>query len=191
MTRARMYGEDTPLGDWVRRHPDLDSKQIGLTVNDIDFQFHKYKLNIDGLGSRSVHMFLNLEAKTRGGMPSKSQHQTLFFEHQLLDKRLPLRNSDGGPRVSVWHFGYFVLSMPGDYPGQIGDTVRWCHFSESGELIPSVISIGQLVDVLAFRLNPLTLMEVTLRRHHKTSKIVSTEESALGFAIEQIVTRRS
>lgn len=191
MTRERIFGEDTPFGAWVRRRPNLDSILHGITVNDKDYMFHKYKDNVDGMGARMVHLMMNVEEKMYGAMPSKTQLQTLFFEHQLLNKKLPLKDVYGPGKIAVWHFGCFVVSMPATYPGEISDTVTWCRFDEKGRLIPTEITVDQLDGVLGFRLNPVTLDDLSLRRHHKEMKIVSTEKAPLGFPTERIITRRS
>lgn len=186
-----MHGSDTPFGEWVRLHPELDSVRLGLTVNDIDHIFHKYMNNVDGLGARSVQLMQCVESKTHGTLPSNTQRQTLFFQHQLLNKRMPLVDSMGPKPIAVWHFGFFVLSIPGTYPGEVGDWVEWYRFSETGRLLPSILTLDQLVGVLSFRLNPVTLEMLSLRRHHKVTKIVSTERAPLGFPTERIITRRS
>lgn len=191
MTRARVHGDDTPLSNWIRLHPRLDSVQQGITVNDQDFIFHKYKNNVDGMGMRAVQLMQCVEGKMYGALPSVTQKQTLFFQHQLLNKRLMLFDSIGQKPIAVWHFGFFVLSVPGTYPGEVSNVVEWYRFSETGRLLPSVITVDQLVGVLSFKLNPVTLEKLSLRRHHKETKIVSTENAPLGFTTERIITRRS
>lgn len=191
MTRARIWGTDTPFGNWTRNHPELDSVRHGITINDQDYMIHKYKTNVDGLGARVVQLMMNTEVKTNGAMPSNTQRQTLFFEHQLLNKRRTLNDVLSGRKSAVWHFGCFVLSIPESYPGEYSDTVIWCRFGDDGSLIPSELTVDQLVGVLSFRLNPITLAQLSLRRHHKKMAVVSTEKVPLGFSTDCIVTRKS
>jgi hypothetical protein len=172
----------------------LDARQVGITVNDVDWTIHKYKDNADGLGKRTVHLLMNIEVKAFGAMPSSQQRQTLFFQHQLLDhKRRALVDSMGGQasKRSVWHFGYYVLSIAGAAPGPDHDIVQWCRFDGQGDLIPRTIQVPQLVKVLRFEHRPDTLRPLKLRRHHKTRRIALVERVPLGFLVESVVTRRS
>lgn len=191
MTVHRRHGTDSPFGAWIRGRSDLDSVRDGITVNDVDWKIHKYKNNVDGLGRRTVHLMMNVEVKAFDQMPSDTQRQTLFFQHQLLNKRQGLDDAMSDHKRAVWHFGYFVLSMPDERPGPDHTTVKWCSFSDGGVLVPRTITVRALVSVLRFDMRPDTLASLDLRRHHKTSKIVAIEKTALGFECPRIITTRS
>lgn len=191
MTRVRIYGDDSPFGEWVRRHPELDSIHHGLTVNDIDWIFHKYRDNVDGFGVRTVSLMMDLETKTNGSTPNDYQKQTLFFRHQLLQRKAKLVDAITGNRIGVWHFGVFVLSMPATYPGEKFDFVTWYHFSPLGKLLPAELTVTQLVDILGFSVSPYDLEPLSLRRHHKTSQVLRTIRTALGFPTDEFITKRS
>jgi len=152
---------------------------------------HKYKDNCDGLGPRQVQLMMAIEVKTRGGMPNRNQQQTLFFLHQILGRwRGGLMCSMDGGKKSVWHFGYYVLSLFEDQPK---DYVTWCQFDKAGRLRDGrTIAIEHLIRILRFDVYPNKIDKaLTLRRHHKVSRVVEIKTAPLGFDYEQIVTRRS
>lgn len=195
MTRTRVYGSDAEFGRWVRCQRDMDSSPNGaaLTVNDVDYLFHRYMVNVDAEGTRDVHCMLWLEVKTRGGSVSQSQRQTLWLSHQLLNSKKALLDCGGQRKVAVWNFGVFVLQLGVTcaYPGQGSEYVHWCQFDDCGNLIRTQITVDTLRDILTFRTRPDTLQPLSLRRHHKTRELVNTVVTDLGFKVDEVVKRRS
>ena len=183
--------EETPFGKWVRAQDDLDSISQCLTVNDVDMMFHKYRIELDGIGPRKVQLMLDLEVKGFERMPSSDQRQTLFFHHQLLANKGPLLDSRNGGEASVWHFGFFVLSMRGLHPGEPNPCLKWWRFNEVGKLLSIPISVESLKEILRFDIRPDTLEPISLRRHHKTVEVEFSETTALGFEVPCVVKRSS
>lgn len=189
MTTYRRYGEDTPFGKWVREQKLLDSHQFSFTVNDADWMFHKFATRLNGGSTRDLQLMMFVELKTNAQEPNRSQHETLFFLHQLLKNKLRLKKP-GGARVAVWHYGVFVLSLLSDHPSDVGD--RWGRFSESGELCWSPIANkNTLIDLLGFGIDPVTLVRVDTRLHHKSNKLTRQIETEIGLLTEETIWSRS
>lgn len=194
MTRERRFGQDTPFCAWIRQREDLNASRHSLTVNDTDLVLHKYKTNVDSVGTRSLQLHMWVEIKTYGGMPSSTQRQTLFDYHQMLcDKRRKLVDSmSPNSRRSVWHFGVYVLSLSGTTPDD-SELIRWCCFNKQGALVERVISRDDLVKILRFDVEPSGYKSIgsAMRRHHKNRELIVTERMPLGFDTDVIVRKRS
>lgn len=73
MTKQRQYGEDTPLNNWIRSHPALDSR-YGYVGTDVDLTWYNY----------DKAFIMLLEHKERMGVVGPSQEATLAVLDQAL-----------------------------------------------------------------------------------------------------------
>src|SRR5437879_1175608 len=79
VTKQRDYGRDTPLNNWIRSHPALDST-YGYVCTDIDLTWYNHKLAF----------IMLLEQKEGRSVVSASQEATLAILDQGLSTGLPL-----------------------------------------------------------------------------------------------------
>ena len=195
MTTPARDGRDGPFGDWLRKHPDLDSYTIKLYSNDVDQVFCKYKTHIDSCGTRRVKLMLEAEIKCFGKVPDPEQTEVLFFRHQLLlrkgDIGVDLFSSLLRKQVTVWHFGQYVLQInDGERPDKC-NSLAWGIFDSQGKLRWNRITERQLINILSFEYRPDRYVRLSLRRHHKTQELVYTETRGLLFPLEKRVLARS
>jgi hypothetical protein len=186
MTRARLSRDgETPFGAWLRAHPALESHTTSLAVTDADWIFHKYRLHRDSLGRRDVQLMMFLEVKCFGAVPSASQEDTLYMLHQCMHELgRQVRNLGNRQPVTLWHFGVFVLSLPGAAP-QDQAAYRWGAFGPAGRLEWRTGTAAQLAQLLAFERRPDTFQPLDLRRHHASREVWITEQTPLGFAVDR------
>lgn len=179
----------------MQRNPDLESGRHTLAVTDADMIFHRWKANVDGLGTRRVQLAMWVEVKTFGAELTESQHETLFFHHQSLStqgKTVSVKTLRGDVRA-FWHFGVYVLRLPGAEPDETG--CIWGVFNPDGtitwweSMAPHLKSLNEL---LRFDLRPDRPIErISLRRHHKTRRIERQVITGLGLQVSEIVVNRS
>jgi len=191
MTRARVYGSDTPFCDWLRKCEDLPSFSFdcGIVATDNDVTIHRYMSCVDAVGTRQVQAIMQIEVKTRSGKPSESQLDTLSKLHLFRGSRVQ-------SGVHIRFFGVFVLVFSGTSPDD-SDCIWWCCIPD-GKVIKDASSLSckaisrlDLIRVLKFDLHPVSLQPNPFRRHHKTNEVVQVEQTPLGFECERLVIRRS
>jgi hypothetical protein len=180
MTIHRRDGNDSPFGAWLRRQPELSSQHF--VASDIDWVIHRYKPEIDSVGSREVNYMMFVEVKTFSANLTPSQHESLWFQHQFFQakqgKKL-LMLVGGKSRRAVWHFGVSVLVFTGHSPED--SQIKWGRFISDGSLTFRDITKHELVRLLRFDLHPDILNPMSARRHHKTRRIEHIERTELGF----------
>jgi hypothetical protein len=201
MTRARIYGEDNMWGKWLRSAGGANdwlpssSDDRGYTVNDWDAIIHAYKMPVDKLGTREVQCLMFLECKTRMGLVSDSQRETLWINHRktIGKSRMRVSVKRVGARAAlstVWHFGVSVLQCDGDSPAT-SSRFGWGRFQESGRIEYAEVSSEQVKALLRFDINPDDFAPMDYRRRHKTEEIEIVETSPLGFKVYSKKWRRS
>lgn len=187
MARDRTYGEDKPLLAWVRQNPNLPSSGIteGFAVTDTDFMIHRYKVAVDKQGSREVQAMMQIEGKTRGGVPSPSQQDTLW-------KHDAFRGAKTVGSDRVWFLGVFVLVLSGTTPVD-SEQMWWGRFLDSmnDRIQWDEIDVEMFERILRFDVNPRKLNRQIFRRHHKTQKIIVYEQTELGFGVHREIVKRS
>lgn len=191
MTRARIYGSDTPFCAWMRNCPELPSvgSKFGFVASDNDITVHRYKTEVDRLGSREVQAIMQIEIKTRRGKPESSQLDTLC----KLNWFSGLKHHN---QQWVNFFGVFLLILSGTTPDD-SDKMWWGILPKNDVLNDAkdvqwkLIGRADLISLLRFDLHPRTFERQLFRRHHKTSEIVTIEQTPLGFYVERKLEKRS
>jgi hypothetical protein len=181
--RRYAYGPER-FSAWLREKPEIDSIKEGLVVQDIDYCFQKYRTNIDRLGARDVQLMMFIELKCMDAIPNPSQHETLFFWHQLLQGQLgkKVKRLESKSEVSLWCFGVFVLRLPRFSPEE-SDHFHWGTLQADGQLQWRRGTVPELLRLLAFEIRPDTFQPTKTRRHHSSRNIEVMEQTPLGFPI--------
>lgn len=192
MTAPRRAGHELPFSSWLREQRDLDSVNASLNIADADYIFHRYRTHEDAMGSREVQLAMIVELKTFGRDPPYAQSEILYYHHQVLSSE-SFRNvhrPNGQSPIAFWHFGVFVLQLPGDRPDS-DEYVRWGRFGKGGALEWTLGTSSGLPRLLRFDLRPDNFRMLSTRRHHRTREIVVEEQTPLGFVVERRIRRRS
>lgn len=191
MTRHRIFGEDKPFCDWLRKQRELDS-ETGIVASDCDLVIHRYMTVCDRYGmngtiaTREVQALLQLECKTRNGKPSESQKDTLAKWHQF-------SGSKKRDHYTIRNFGVAFLSMSGTTPDD-SDTLNWGRFiagSDEYQIIWKRITKSVLVDLISFKIHPDNFTPNPFRRHHLTREIFCEETTEMGLHVPVKVFSRS
>lgn len=191
MTRPRYFGEDKPICDWLRKHPELDSAK-GISLTDCDLFIHRYMTVCDKCGmngkveTREVQALLTIECKTRSGQPSDSQRDTLSKFHTF-------NGTQKTENYIIRNFGVAFLSMSGTRPDD-SDILQWGRFldlSDQSKIVWKRITEEMLLDLIGFKIHPDNFLPNPFRRHHAKKEIFTDELTDLGFEIPIKVFQRS
>jgi hypothetical protein len=158
MTTPRRDGRDvTPSAAWVRANDDLDSIKACVTMHDIDWIWHKYRISEDSIGHRTVSHVMFIEEKSCNCDLTMPQREIMYFLDQVLQPRRTYRlRSPRGERIHVRFWGYFKLRYDGETLPE-SETIWWNKRE---------IGLDTLTRILRFDLDPRTLAERDDRRHH-------------------------
>lgn len=186
-TRDRIYGEDKPFCDWMRRHKLLPSKgddECGFAATDVDVHIHRFITSVDSLGTRQIQSMMTLEVKTRNGKVHFSQLDTLAKQHMCSQGQQFFLGQ------LVWHWGVSIVRLSGETP-EDSSLIRWGRFVTPKQVQETDITADQLIDLMRFELHPDTLLPRPFRRHHKTHKFYVQEKAPLGFTYDKPIVKRS
>ncbi len=128
----------TPFGRWLREQQRLDSKRIGLSIQNLDYIIHRYSWP-------SVHAMMLIEEKRYMALSPFAQKDT----HRLINSALwhadnkPVANSRGQVRL-FRYCGYHVLTFENTTPD---DGRMWW------DDMP--IAVSDLFSLLSFHVNPM------------------------------------
>jgi hypothetical protein len=174
MTIIRRDGLDSPFNAWIRRQPQLDSREYQIAVTDADLWVHRYSSRNergrhDATDIRQVqdHIML-VEVKSFHKKVSFAQRDTLDLIDAILrkatvinGKRRPIMIPDsrrpGASRQVRW-LGKHVLELENDSPDN-STTIYW-----DGK---GLLNEQQLIEILRFDRDPdYPSNRLDTRRHH-------------------------
>jgi|GEM_PF-6378683 len=186
MTRERFYGSDTDFCAWMRACKDLPSSghDFGFAACDNDITVHRYKTVVDRIGTRDVQALMQIEIKTRGGVPPMSQMDTLS-KLNLFRGQKHLKDGQ-----VIRFFGVFVLVMDGTTPTN-STIMRWGSMRHSGPVNDASklkwrdITLNLLIKLLRFEIDPHSFESEPLRRRHSSQEIIIIRKADLGFEYEE------
>lgn len=175
MTREYRNKFEAPFNAWVRDNPKLSSAKpprgAGLSIMDIDFVVHKYRVWESATGEiLRRQLMLMVELKTQDGQLPEHQRDTLHVVNQGMlcsdGEYLELRAARSRPagEYRMYYYGLHLLELSGTAPLD-SDSIRW----DGRE-----ISVEQLEDLLAFVIDPRPGpfgRPIEQRNHHKARQM--------------------
>lgn len=174
MTAEFRNGEQAcKVMDWIRRNPSLDSRDVGISITDIDAVVHRYMRPSEMKNrDRSLQELMFVEIKTFGAEVQFAQRDTLNKTNAAIRSIVgnPIGGVTGcrasscfmadGTELHFW--GIHCLRMNAACPAT-SDWIVWDKHK---------ITVEQLESLLAFDLNPYTLRpRDPKRRRHKRKKL--------------------
>ena len=194
MTAPLRNGTETPFSEWLRKHPDIDSKDDFINVTDVDYLFQRYEQEVPDpiRGTRKLQLAMWVELKTHNAPVPFAQRELLYFHDQLLNTMGNSRKIQriSGDRVAVWHFGVKILVLPEEHPGQ-SRYFKWGQFEEDGTITYKEIRTCSLPFLLNFQIRPDNFKKTRLTQHHAITEMMVREVTPLGFEVDRIIEKRS
>lgn len=175
---GKEHTSETAFNRWLRGHPQFDSVAEGIVRFDCDILLHRYKLHIDGIGSRKIQCMMFIEVKTHSAKPTQAQRDTLYLFDQVLRNRGKNKHQDTRKRrqatdhhppvkaislilrqkIGLRLFGGHLLTFSKDDPAN-SEWIRWDKH---------LVGIPTLIRLLKFELDPDTLKLMDWRRRYKS-----------------------
>ena len=122
MTADRRDGKDqSPMLQWLRENPRLDSIKCSLSITDIDICNHKFVRISSRRGADTPEYLMLLETKTHGAELKFAQRDTLDVLDLMLRKLgtdlIEIQDKQKPQRFRyIKYCGFHVLKMSGDSP---------------------------------------------------------------------------
>ena len=116
-TKRRNTPGELPLNKWIREHPDLDSRRIGLDVQDIDFILHFYvKAWLMSLEIKHGFYYTDRSGHIRHNVPDFAQDDTQSVVSQLFhigstDPTRELQRKIPNRPTRVTFYGHHVVQL--------------------------------------------------------------------------------
>lgn len=157
----------TDFSLWIRQNPSLDSRQCGLSIHDVDWIVHQFKVAEDKNGPRRLANLMLIEEKRFGKEPSFAQADTLLILDQCLQRgngRAEVVNARGEP-VLTRYYGLHTLQFSGSGPMD-SERILWDR---------KPIDLPTLEGLIRFDIHPQSLLprDLTERRHHANKAAVA------------------
>ncbi len=182
MARMRVFGEDKPFCDWMRRNSNLSSSHFVAT--DVDLLVHTYRDRVDGGRSRTVQSIQIIEVKTRNGNVLESQRDTLWKLH--LSRKNNAVEVDGNVVINC---GVSFVKLSGTSPDD-SEHIEWGRFKINGSIKWRTVDVEKMELLISMEHDPQTLEPVFRRSHHKTTEIYEIVGQPLGFDVwTKMITR--
>lgn len=188
--RPRIFGADVPFLEWLRERSGIESRTDGVVVTDTDIIIHQWASGvIDAQGkreglTRDIQAVMGIEVKTRNGLPTDSQRDTLWKWCLTIKKQVKYEG------WIIRNFGWSFLQLSGLSP-EDSQVINWGRFKIEGEILWTEIDLGLLVQLLSFQRHPDNFDKRVFRRHHKTQSLWKMETTPLGLTIPILEMRRS
>jgi hypothetical protein len=196
----RNFEDEKVFMAWIRNNYDLDSIGQSLAVNNVDItscnsnelvsldlntvQFNKFAGIVNGGMNRQTRRLINMEFKFWNCFPEPSQLETLYFNHKS-SKGIYEFNYLNGRLNRLYHFGCYIMSLPELLP-QRSTIVKWYIPPDNipnytnASYKPKLITIDQVIQILLFKISPITLRPIKLEKNAQTYKVDIVEEVSPG-----------
>lgn len=112
MTRQLQFETGTAFGRWLRTQKSIDSRQFGLSIQNLDYIIHRYNFP-------SCQAIMMIEEKTFNGKQSFAQRDTHSILHQALSHAngktvITARGKVMNLRYCGYHLLVFEKTTPDD-----------------------------------------------------------------------------
>lgn len=188
-TKVRMYGEDTPFGDWLRSNRRIPSNSLdcGVVASDVDMTVMRYKRKETG---KVIQSIMQVEVKTR-------MSECDFAQSCIMSSLSAFSGVRSFRDRTLINYGVCFIHMSGTSPLD-SDVIRWRRFpwfkhdkkKEFGaaEMRDTAINVSTLESILRFDLHPISLKPYRPEFSHHGHRLITVKETTpLGFVTEKTI----